>query len=115
MRTSLFAFVLGCAVAVGGGYLVLRDGSRQAIDRIAELQREVTTKAESLLGYRRRTDYLTAGKKKLGDVRGMRLSAALGNLTFIAVRRRRRAVTTPVPSELALPTLSRATMFLKAD
>jgi len=67
MRTSLFAFVLGCAVAAGGGYLLLREGSRQAVDRIAELEREVTTKSESLLGYTRYTDYLTAGKKRLGE------------------------------------------------
>jgi hypothetical protein len=38
------------------------------------------------------------------DVLGMRLAAALRNLTFIAVRRRRRPVTAPDPSELALPT-----------
>ena len=67
MRTSLFAFVLGCAVAVGGGYLLLQSGSRRAVERIAELEREVTTKAESLLGYTRYTDYLTAGKKKQGE------------------------------------------------
>jgi hypothetical protein len=61
------AFALGCAVAAGAAYVLLHRDAERAEEQVLELQREMTTKTESLQGHARYVDCPTAGRKKLGE------------------------------------------------
>jgi hypothetical protein len=64
MKRAWLAFLSGCAIAAGGAYLLFHDRQYDVV--IAELQQVVTTTNESLLGYTKYKDYLSASKKSLG-------------------------------------------------
>lgn len=66
VKTALLAFALGCLIAGSSVYLALHPHTVDLAEKIAELQRIVTTN-ESLLGYTKYKDYIAGGKRAIGE------------------------------------------------
>jgi len=90
MGKSLLAFFLGCALAGGVGYWVVRDQSAGTAEKITELQQVITTKDESLLAHTRYKDYLAASKKSLSGQ--TKFLAATVTRQYMVNRRVQRSV-----------------------